>query len=332
MKAYGIKNEELEWFVSYLFYRSQVVDINNIRSNEFYIYSGVPQGSILGPLLFLLFFNDFPEVLKKSKVLMYADDTVIYYAHSNINFIENVLNEEMNYLSRYFYQNELILNLKKGKTEAMVFGTAKRLSTTSKFLSIKYNGNVINNATTYKYLGNHLDRNLNLDENFERAYRKASGRLHLLAKLRCQLTTLAAMKIFDMVIIPLLTYSSIISLKLTRAQSEKLLSLERRASRIIGKKVNSIECTIKKRAINMVHNVLTNNDVCENFNDYFAINYHAKNTRNRNTLLKLPRVKLEFTKRSFKYMGAKLYNDLPLNIRACENDQNFKKLFNEYVF
>ena len=93
------------------------------------------------------------------------------------------------------------------------------------------------------------------------------------------------------------SYSSNISLKLTRAQSEKLLS------RIIGKKVNSTECTIKKRAINMVHNVLTNNDVCENFNDYFAINYHAKNTRNRNTLLKLPRVKLEFTKRTFKYMG-----------------------------
>ena len=129
------------------------------------------------------------------------------------------------------------------------------------------------------------------------------------------------MKIVDMVIIPLLTYSSIISLKLTRAQPEKLLSLECRASRIIGKKVNSIECTIKKRAINMVHNVLTNNDVCENFNN-------AKNTRNRNTLLKLPRVKLEFTKISFKYMGTKLYNDLPLNIRACENDQNFKKLFN----
>ena len=105
LKAYDIKNEELEWFVSYLFYRSQVVDINNIESNEFYIYSGVPQGSILGHLLFLLFFNDFPEVLKKSKVLMYADDTVIYYAHSNINFIENVLNEEMNYLSHFIRMN-----------------------------------------------------------------------------------------------------------------------------------------------------------------------------------------------------------------------------------
>ena len=63
---------------------------------------------------------------------MYADDTVIYYAHSDINVIEKVLNEEMSYLSRYFYQNELILNLKKGKTEAMVFGTAKRLSMASK--------------------------------------------------------------------------------------------------------------------------------------------------------------------------------------------------------
>ena len=63
---------------------------------------------------------------------MYVDDTVIYYAHSDINVIEKVLNEEMSYLSRYFYQNELILNLKKGKTEAMVFGTAKRLSMASK--------------------------------------------------------------------------------------------------------------------------------------------------------------------------------------------------------
>ena len=74
LKAYVIDNEELEWFASYLFCRSQVVDINNKRSNEFYIYRGVPQGSILGPLLFLIFFNDFPDALKKWKVLMYSDE------------------------------------------------------------------------------------------------------------------------------------------------------------------------------------------------------------------------------------------------------------------
>ena len=131
---------------------------------------------------------------------------------------------------------------------------------------------------------------------------------------------------------PLLTYSSIINLKLTKTQSDKLLLLERRASRITGKKVKGIECIIKKSAINMVYKVFVNDNVCENINDYLAINYHAKNTRNGNKLLKLPRVKLDFSKRSVKYTGAILYNDFLLNIRACENDQNFRKLFNYYVF
>ena len=141
------------------------------------------------------------------------------------------------------------------------------------------------------------------------------------------------MKMFDMVIMPLLTYSSIINIKLTKTQSDKLLPLERRTSRIIGKKVKFTECIIKKRTINMVFTVLMDDDsICESFNDYFNMNYHAKNTRKRNKLLKLPRVKLEFAKRSFKYMGAILYNDLPQNIRACENDQNFRKLFNDYAF
>ena len=63
----------------------------------------------------------------------------------NINVIEKVLNEEMSYFSRYIYQNELILNFKKGRTEAMVFGTTKRLSMRSKYISIKYNGNIMNN-------------------------------------------------------------------------------------------------------------------------------------------------------------------------------------------
>ena len=160
LNAHGINNEELEWFASYLFYRCQVADINNKRSNEFYIYRGVPQGSTLGSLLFLTFFSDFPDALKKSKVLMHSHNTVIYYAHNDINVIEKVLNEEMSYLSRYFYQNDLIWkNLKKGKTEAMVSRTTKHLSMTSKCISINYNGNVINDATTYKYLGNQQDRN-----------------------------------------------------------------------------------------------------------------------------------------------------------------------------
>ena len=76
----------------------------------------------------------------------------------------------------------------------------------------------------------------------------------------------------------------------------------------------------------MVYKVLMNDNVCENFNDYFAINYHAINTRNRNKLLKLPRVKLEFSKQWLICMGAILYNDLLLNICPCEIDQNFTNI------
>ena len=92
LKDYGIYNEELEWFASYLFYRNQVVDFNNKRSNEFYIYSGVSTVSHI----FYLF--------SRSKVLVYAKDTVIYYAHSDINVIEKVLNEDMSLiLSKLYY-------------------------------------------------------------------------------------------------------------------------------------------------------------------------------------------------------------------------------------
>ena len=85
------------------------------------------------------------------------------------------------------------------------------------------------------------------------------------AKLRDHLTTLAAMKIVDMVIMSLLTYSSIINLKLKKTQSDRLLSLERRKSIRIHKKAKSIECIIKKRALNLVYKVSMNDNVCEIF-------------------------------------------------------------------
>ena len=127
LASHGVRDIELKWFSDYLFCRCQTVIVGNQRSSKFNASCGVPQGSILGPLLFLIFFNDFPEQLSKAKCLQYADDTVIYFASSDINEIEQVIHEEMNNLDSYFENNELILNLKKGKTETMLFGTAKRI-------------------------------------------------------------------------------------------------------------------------------------------------------------------------------------------------------------
>ena len=113
LASYGVGNHETNWFSDYLFCRSQTVIVGNQKSSKFNVSCGVPQGSILGPLIFLMFFNDFPEQLSRANCLQYADDTVIYFASSDANEIEKVLQEEINNIFTYFENNELILNLEK---------------------------------------------------------------------------------------------------------------------------------------------------------------------------------------------------------------------------
>lgn len=324
LQEYGVGGRELEWFTNYLFNRNQVVCIDNTTSTKQQCTSGVPQGSIIGPLLFILFFNDFPECLKHSNVTMYADDTVVYVNGKEKTEIDKLLNEELERIARYFDDNELFINLKKGKTEAMLFGTAKRLQTTNKELEISFKGQRINNVSEYKYLGNIVDRHLNFNINFEKVYKKASGRLKLLKNLRYYLTQEAAYKVYTLMIVPMLTYRGQVKLSYTNTQNKRINSFERRASEIIGRAVPSIINSIKKEALVFVKKSLEN-VTCNNFSGYFKIRQHTKSTRNQGYFVELPKVKLEIGKQSFKYCGAKLYNDLPLTIRKAESLDLFKR-------
>ena len=119
LNAYGIRNVEFDWFSNYLFNRKQLVNYNNTLFE-----SSLPQESILGPLSFIIFVNDIVDVLRNSGIIKYANDTVLYVASNNIEIIESHLSDDLNLLAELFKENELILNLKKGKTEAMVFGQA----------------------------------------------------------------------------------------------------------------------------------------------------------------------------------------------------------------
>ena len=178
LSAYGVKGKELQWFASYLFQRTQVVALGHINSESEPVNCGVPQGSILGPLLFISFSNDLVDTLD-SKVIMYADDTVTYCASDDVNVVENVLNSEMKAVGSYCSDNGLFLNLKKGKTESMLFETARRLSKNGRKLKIYYNGTIISCVKEYEYLENVLDSSLNLNTNFNRAYKRASSRIRL---------------------------------------------------------------------------------------------------------------------------------------------------------
>ena len=195
LECYGIVDRELSWFESYLFDRKQYVVVNNGKSERNTVLCGVPQGSVLGPLLFIILMNDINSLMEKCKILLYADDTVIYSSHTDIHTIESNLNNDLGNLANWFYNNNLIVNLKKGKTEYTVFGTDRKLKNVEP-VNIEMNGIVINRTSTYKYLGVTLDKSLNYVDHLDLMYKKASSRLKLLSKVRHFMSPFVAETVF----------------------------------------------------------------------------------------------------------------------------------------
>ena len=185
--------------------------------------------------MFLLFFNDFEDCLHHSNVVQFADDTVIYLSSKSIEEIDHNLSKDLASIATYLSCNDLVINLKKGKTECMLLGTPKRIATVapkSRDLNLPCKGTKINCTQSYKYLGTILDQQLNLAANFDQKYKKASSKLGLLRKMKPLITTKAANAVYTSAIIPALIYNCIVQLNLTQTQLKKLKSIDARASSI----------------------------------------------------------------------------------------------------
>ena len=330
LSSYGIHGKEKDLITDYLFNRMQTVRFRQELSKPKSVTCGVPQGSVLGPLLFLLTFNDIESVLKHSKIFTYADDTVIYFQGKTKEIIENRLTEDFQLISDWLKTMDLVCNMKKGKTEVMLFGTLQK--TKRQFLNIQYNFQCLSSTDTYKYLGIKLDKSLSLKDHIDSAYKKAAGRLYLLNRVRTQLTSDAALTLYKSLILPIFTYCSILTCTNTRSFEEKLMNFEKRAARIIFKRHTVTErkkvsiCTIQKRRICVQVYKCISGNVCSNLLTYFDV--MANNTRNSKKLIRLPSVKLESAKKSFKFAGAKEYNSLPIEVRSATSTKEFIDLYN----
>ena len=191
LPCYGIESIELEWLKDYLFNRSQTVIFDNVKSSPLHITHGVPQGSIMSPLLFNILINDISQVVDKAQIILYADDTAIYYAHKDPKVIQEILGNQCNNINNWLGDNNLYLNLNKGKTEFVLFGASQRLSKAEK-IEISINKSAVHEPSQYTYLGVILDHHLNLHEHLTKVFKKATSRLKLMQRVRVNLTPYVA--------------------------------------------------------------------------------------------------------------------------------------------
>ena len=258
-----------------------------------------------------------------TKIVTYPDDTVISTSNSEMNNIESHLNQEVNSLATWFCKNKLIINLKKGKTEAMLFGTAKRLS---KFkedqLSIKVGKTSINCTTQYKYLGVTLDPSLMLNTHLDITSKKAAGRVNLLRRIRSSIDTSTALMIYNAMIMPLFTYCGSVGLGWPNSKLKQFHSTKKRSRNIIKSKyptnadlrTPNKENQMKKSLCKFVFDCLQKN-VCEPFKDYVERTKHEKCTRKNHHTFKLPQMKTKTGQKCVAVVGGRPFNELPNNAR-----------------
>ena len=180
LEYYGIRGVPKMWLESFLIGRHQFTHIKDRSSSKLPITHRVPQGSVLGPLLFLLYINDLHKAIQHSSVHHFADDTNLLYTNNSLKKINKHINHDIKHLCQWLRSNKISLNA--SKTEIIIFKT--KLKTITKHLNFRVSGQKINPTTSVKYLGVHLSDSLTWEIHFKNLQTKLNRAIGLLSKIR----------------------------------------------------------------------------------------------------------------------------------------------------
>jgi hypothetical protein len=342
LQFYGIEKESLKWFQSYLDNRKQMCCVNGYMSNSRSVSCGVPQGSNLGPLLFLIYINDLPNCLSTASPRMFADDTNVSFASPTLSELENVLNRELQNLNIWLKVNRLSLNI--AKTEFMIIGSRQRLNVNADGnINITINDQPIKKVKETETLGMTIDQHLSWSKHVEEKSKKISSAIGALKRIRPFITLDVADKIYKAIIQPHIDYCSTVWDGLGVTLLDKIQKLQNRAARIVTQSSyytsassllrelgwDNVSTRWKKQKAILMFKTL-NNRAPEYLRNLFSDRNTHYNIRNAGGKLNVPRPRTDYMKRSFSYCGAHLWNNLPESIRTIKSLGNFKRAIQNY--
>ena len=337
---YGFKDSTLGWFKSYLTNRQQASCVNGNLSEAKTITTGVPQGSILGPLLFLIYMNDIGASFKHSKLNLYADDTLFYYSNPSINTISHVLKEDLSLVAAWLKTNKLSLHLEK--TNSMLISSKPKGDND---LNLTLNDAPVTQVDSCKYLGVQIDSRLKFSDHFDMVLTRVRRAIGVFSRAARFIPPHARVTLFNTLILPHIDYCSTVwSTSIRKQDLIKLQRIQNRAMRII------LECAPRTHITDMLDTIkwmsikqrffynhcnllwkINNNMTPDYLSTFFTpiSSIHSHNTRSASA----GRFYISQSHpKSLNATGSKIWNTLPQHVRDTSSLYSFKKSVLNYIF